>query len=127
MPGDPVPTSDPSGGREAPTPVDLLAVDGASGVVWSASPPGFHANLVALGPGGSMPEHRNDEVDVLVVALAGSATITVDGRACALAAGSALVVPRGSTRSLVAGPGGVRYLSVHGQRRGLSIGPRRRD
>ena len=102
-------------------PTDLLAVAGEGGVVWSVSPPGFHTNLVALAPERTIEVHRNDAVDVLVVVLAGSANVTVDDRPNEVAATSALLVPRGTTRGVAAGPDGVRYLTIHAERPPLGI------
>jgi quercetin dioxygenase-like cupin family protein len=102
--------------------IDLAQVAGAGGVVWSVSPEGFHTNLVVLEAGGSIPAHRNDGLDVLIVVLAGSGVATVDDDAVALAAISALLVPRGAVRSVTAGRLGLRYLTVHAPRGPLTIG-----
>lgn len=103
--------------------VDLLAA-GASGdgVAWSSAPEGVNANLVVLAPGAGIGEHRNDEVDVLVVVLAGVATVTVDGDPHDMAAGTAGVVPRGAARAVRAGDDGARYLSIHRARGALRVG-----
>jgi quercetin dioxygenase-like cupin family protein len=101
--------------------VDLGAVEGEGGVVWSVSPGGFHTNLVVLGPAGSIATHRNDALDVLVVVLAGSATVTIDGVPSAVGAAGAVLVPLGSVREITAGPDGVRYLTVHSQALPLNI------
>jgi quercetin dioxygenase-like cupin family protein len=108
-----------------PDPVDLGAIEGDGGVVWSISPEGFHTNLVVFTPGQSIGAHRNDAVDVLIVVLAGSATVTVDGRDIDVGATGAVLVPKGAVRSVASGPTGVRYLSVHGPKPGLTIGARR--
>jgi quercetin dioxygenase-like cupin family protein len=105
----------------APALADLGAVPGEGGVVWSAAPSGVHANLVVLAAGQSIGEHVNDAVDVLVVALAGSATVTIDGHASELAPLRAVLLPRGTTRAVLAGSDGVRYLTVHEQRPPLGI------
>ncbi|HET6953148.1 MAG TPA: cupin domain-containing protein [Acidimicrobiales bacterium] len=102
--------------------VDLGAVAGDGGVVWSVSPGGFHTNLVVLAAGGSIAAHRNDALDVLHVVLTGSATLSIDGRAVELGAEQAVLVPRGTTRAVTAGPAGVRYLTVHRPRPPLGIG-----
>ena len=62
---------------------------------------------------------------MIVVVLAGSATVTIDGEAHAVHAGDALIVAKGQRRSIVAGADGVRYLSVHGRRGPLQIATRR--
>jgi quercetin dioxygenase-like cupin family protein len=66
----------------------------------------------------------NAERDVLVVGVAGSGTLTVDGEAHPCGAGTATLVAKGSTRRIVAGAAGIRYLTVHLRRGGLSITPR---
>lgn len=101
--------------------VDLGAVAGAGGVVWSAAPAGVHVNLVVLDPGQSIGEHRNDAVDVLVVVLEGTGTATVDGIEVTLGPSSALSIPRGTTRALHATTR-LRYLTVHAERQPLTIG-----
>jgi quercetin dioxygenase-like cupin family protein len=108
--------------------VDLLAPAGGNGVVWSVSPEGFHANLVTLQRGGAVDTHRNDEVDVLVVVVAGAGHVDVDGEATPLLAGTAVVVPKGTERRIeAAGDGdGLRYLTVHARRSPMSIGAPRR-
>jgi quercetin dioxygenase-like cupin family protein len=107
---------------ELATTADLTRIAGSGGVVWSVSPDGFHANLVVLDAGQRIERHRNDEVDVLFVTLAGSAVLTVDDVVTALDAGTATLVPRGTHRSVAANSAGVRYLTVHAQRRPLTIG-----
>ena len=104
--------------------VDLTQVDGASGVVWSVSPAGFHTNLVVLDAGGAIASHRNDAVDVLVVVLAGAGAATVDGDRVELGPSTALLVPRHSVRAIAAGASGLRYLTVHADREPLTIGRR---
>jgi quercetin dioxygenase-like cupin family protein len=95
---------------------------GAGGAVWSLPHDGdLDANLVVLHPGGSIGEHVNREVDVLVLVVAGAATLTVDGEPIALASGSLALVPRLRSRSIAAGDEGVEYLSVHRRRAGLRI------
>ena len=117
------------GGRRVPAPgsvaavaevVDLLAPDGR-GPVWSTATDDLNATLLAWGPGERVAEHVNEERDVLLVVVAGSATVTVDGVASELATGHAAVIEKGASRELVAGGAGVRYLSAHRARGGLSI------
>jgi quercetin dioxygenase-like cupin family protein len=65
----------------------------------------------------------NEERDVLLVVLAGSATLTIDGEARLVAAGEAIIIEKGRTRRIAAGPDGARYLSVHTRRGPLQIAP----
>lgn len=104
-----------------PEAVDLAAAAGSGGVVWTVSPDGFHANLVVLADGECIETHRNDELDVLMIVLAGEAAVDVDGEVRRVAATDALVIPRGACRGVRATDGEVRYLTVHPTRGGLSI------
>ena len=109
--------------------VDLLAPADGNGVVWSTSPGGFHANLVSLEPGGAIEAHRNDEVDVLVIVVAGEGCVDVDGARTDVRGGMAVVVPKGTVRRIGAasdGGAGLRYLTVHARRGPMSIGGPRR-
>lgn len=101
---------------------DLDAVIGTGGVVWSAAPEGVHVNLVAMEPTEAIGAHVNDAVDVLVVVLVGSGTLTVDDRPFDLRAQRAVLVPKGTRRSLTAAGDGIRYLSIHAERAPLGIG-----
>jgi quercetin dioxygenase-like cupin family protein len=65
----------------------------------------------------------NDERDVLIFVADGSAKVTVDSDEHELAAGEASIVEKGRRRRITAGPGGVRYLSVHLRRPMLEIQP----
>ena len=107
----------------APELVHLPDIPGAGGVVWSASP-GCHVNLVVLDEGTGIGAHRNDEVDVLMVVLDGGATVAIGDREVSARTGDAIVMPRGAVRSVAAGGLGVRYLTVHAERRALDISPR---
>lgn len=72
--------------------------------------------------GSGPPEHVNDERDVLVVVLDGSATLSIDGEERELARGETAIVVKGRRRKITAGRGGVRYLSIHRRRPPLQIG-----
>jgi quercetin dioxygenase-like cupin family protein len=94
-----------------------------SGPLWGTETEDLNATLLAWPPGGGPAEHVNDERDVLVVVLAGSATVSIDGEARAVDAGEALPIPKKTARLIAAGPEGVRYLSVHTRRPPLQIAP----
>ena len=53
----------------------------------------------------------NDERDVLLVVLRGSAVVEVDGAGFPREAGEALVIEKGARRRMVAGPEGARVLT----------------
>ena len=96
---------------------------GRSGVVWTLEGSGdLNANLVRFEAGGGVGEHVNDEVDVLVVGIAGSGSVSVDGEEHPLSNGVMVFVPRGASRSTRAASEGFAYLSVHRRRGPLQIG-----
>ena len=111
---------------------DLAALaqgGGAPGVLWAHAGADLNANLVLLTSGGTapgVPAHVNDEVDVLLVGIAGTGTIEIDGRPHVLGAGQALVIPRGTRRAIGATTERFAYLTCHRRRAGLwPGGPRR--
>jgi quercetin dioxygenase-like cupin family protein/hemerythrin-like domain-containing protein len=95
--------------------VDLLEPRG-TGPLWGTATGDLNATLLAWPQGGGPAEHVNDECDFVLVVLAGSATVTVDGEPHAVHGGESLVVEKGRSRSISAGPDGVRYLTVHRRR-----------
>ncbi|MEW6470905.1 MAG: cupin domain-containing protein [Actinomycetota bacterium] len=107
--------------------LDGLDLTGADGAVWSLPHRGdLDANLVKLAPGSHVAGHHNDEVDVLLVVLAGHGTLTVDDEALAVGTHHLVRIPRGADRRLEASAAGLVYLSVHRARTGLQISPARR-
>ena len=94
---------------------------GSGGPVWGAASADLNATLLEWPAGEGPAEHVNDERDFLYVVLSGSARLTVDGDAGELGAGEATIVDKGARRALVAGSGGVRYLTAHVRRGGLEI------
>jgi mannose-6-phosphate isomerase-like protein (cupin superfamily) len=110
--------------RLAPAELDGLdSADRPRGPVWGASSEDLNATLLAWSAGGGPPAHVNGERDVLIFVADGSATVTIDREERELAAGEALIVGKGQRRSITAGAGGVRYLSVHLRRPPLEIQP----
>jgi uncharacterized cupin superfamily protein len=100
--------------------VDLLGRHGTGPVCGMASTD-LNATLLVWPAGHDLAEHTNTELDVLLVVLGGGGVAIVDGREHALAPGTALLIEKGSTRSIHAGADGVRYLSVHRRRGRLQI------
>jgi quercetin dioxygenase-like cupin family protein len=86
---------------------------------WAIAGDDLNTTLVTWDPGKGVAPHRNDERDVLLVAVAGSGELVVDDQRIELQAPAAVLIPRGTTRAVVAGPSGLRYLSVHRRRSGL--------
>lgn len=109
-----------AGSWQPAEPFDLIGPTGRGAIAGIASTD-LNANVVAWPEGDGVGEHVNDAVDVLLAVLSGSLTITVDGAAHVLAAGDALLVPKGARRSITAAPGGVRYLTCHRARPPLQI------
>jgi quercetin dioxygenase-like cupin family protein len=95
----------------------------SGGPVWGTASEDLNATLLAWPPGAGPAEHVNEERDVLLVVLAGSAMITIDGDGRLLDAGEAMIIEKGRTRRIAAAPDGVRYLSVHTRRGPLQIAP----
>jgi quercetin dioxygenase-like cupin family protein len=103
--------------------VDLLEARGR-GPVWGTATGDLNLTVLDWPEGEGPPDHVNDERDVVIVVVAGSGTVFLDEIAHPIEAGKAVVIPRGARRRLSAGPGGLRYLSVHLRRGGLHIAPR---
>jgi hypothetical protein len=100
--------------------VDLLAGVGR-GPIWGDATEELNVTLLAWPPGEGPAAHDNDERDVVIVVAEGTARVVLDGMTHDIRSGHVVVVPRGATRALTAGPDGVRYLSIHRRRGGLQI------
>ncbi len=113
---------------EALTALGNAATHEGSGPVWATESEELNATLLYWRAGEGPPEHINDERDVLVVVLAGSAIVSTDEDERELAVGEATIIAKGRRRKISAGREGVRYLSVHRRRPPLQIAPaQRRD
>jgi hemerythrin-like domain-containing protein len=99
---------------------DSAAPD-SSGPVWGTASEELNATLLDWHAGDGPAEHVNDERDVLVVVLAGSATVRTEDDESELVAGEATIIAKGRRRKISAGRHGVRYLSVHRRRPPLQI------
>jgi quercetin dioxygenase-like cupin family protein len=91
------------------------------GPIWGIETDDLNATLLAWPAGDGPPEHVNDERDVIVVVVAGSLTVMIDGDAREVAAGNAIAIPKGARRAILAGGDGARYVSVHTRRPPLQI------
>jgi mannose-6-phosphate isomerase-like protein (cupin superfamily) len=100
--------------------VDLLSGAGI-GPLWGMASTDLNATLLAWPPGHEVAEHVNGELDVLVIVLDGRGSAIIAGEAHDLAAGRAILIPRGTRRRITAGDPGLRYLSVHRRRGPLQI------
>jgi quercetin dioxygenase-like cupin family protein len=107
--------------------VATAALDGAmatpigGGAVWGDASDDLNATLLEWSSGAGPPEHVNDERDVLVCVVSGSARLEIDGDESELLPGEAVIVPKGKRRRITAGRGGVRYVSEHLRRPPLQI------
>ena len=107
--------------------VDLSRTPHVRGPQWGMESGDLNATLLSWPSGEGVAEHRNDERDVLVVMLEGSATVVLDGVEHGLSGGQLMLLPRGCARSLIAGPAGARYLSIHRRREPLLPRSRARE
>jgi mannose-6-phosphate isomerase-like protein (cupin superfamily) len=88
-------------------------------LAWSGGSEDLNLNLLVLTTGETVEEHVNAEVDVLLVGVAGSGTVAIDGDEHRLTAGQALVVPKGARRSIASTGERFAYLTCHRRRAGL--------
>ena len=102
--------------------VDIAAALGAAGprIRWSVENQ-LQSNLVCLEPDATVDEHTERELDVLLVVIAGEGTLYANGAEQRVAAPAVVVLPAGTTRAIVAGPGGLSYVTAHRRRTGMSI------
>lgn len=97
-------------------PIELDDLRGI-GPVWGIAGEDLNATLLCWGPGQGVAEHANAERDVLMITIAGSGIVVIDGHEHPLHGHRAFLVSKGARRRITAGASGLRYLSVH-QRRG---------
>jgi uncharacterized protein (DUF2249 family) len=95
----------------------------ATGVAWKLRmrERDLDSNIIALAPGATIDAHAGPDVDVLIHVLAGDGQLATELDAIALRAGSLIWLPRRSRRQFTAGPGGLRYLTVHQRRQALTL------
>jgi quercetin dioxygenase-like cupin family protein len=98
----------------------------SGGALWRLAEPGrqLDANIIHLPAGQRVDTHAEPDLDVLLLVVAGDGILGTIGDALHLATGTVLWLPRGSSRSLAAGDGGLSYLTVHRRRPGLQVRPR---
>ena len=99
--------------------VHVLAGSQGPGPVWTMTSEDLNANLLSFESGQGVASHVNAEVDVLVVGIAGQGLIEIEGIRGTLKPGQVCLIPKGVTRSLLSGPEGFAYLTVHRRRQGL--------
>lgn len=98
-----------------------------SGARWRLTEPGrqLDANLIHLPAGQRVDTHRERDLDVVLVVVAGGGIADTPDGEQTLADGNIVWLPHGSTRSITAGNNGLSYLTVHRRRPGLQISKRR--
>lgn len=100
------------------------ARDDTAGALWRLAPVArqLDANVIRVPPGERVAPHVEPDLDVLLCVLHGSGELTVAGGTDHLEPGGLAWLPRGTERSLVAGPEGLVHLTAHRRRPGLAIG-----
>jgi quercetin dioxygenase-like cupin family protein len=83
---------------------------------WSAETADLDVNLLVFGAGEGVAAHVNDEVDVLLVGVAGHGTVEVEGVAHAVGAGTALLILKGERRAVRSAGADFAYLTCHRRR-----------
>ncbi|MFI8193316.1 cupin domain-containing protein [Streptomyces sp. NPDC085946] len=122
----------PTGADDGPVPrvlchtESLAAEPAGTGALWRLAEPGrqLDANLVRVPPHGHIGTHREPDLDVLLLVVAGDGTLGSAPGPQRLTPGSLVWLPHGSARSLTAGEDGLSYVTVHRRRAGLWIGTR---
>ena len=97
--------------------VAALLAERDAGVLWSSTTQ-VQSNVVALPPGGTVDEHVEPALDVLLVVVAGGGRLTTtskDGTAAPhdVTAPAVCLLPAGTRRSLLAGPEGLVVVTAH--------------
>ncbi len=97
----------------------------ASGALWKLEvrERDLDSNVIALAPDGRIDAHTGADVDVLIHVLSGSGQLCTENGLIDLVPGALLWLPKHSRRAFVAGPAGLRYLTVHKKREILPLMP----
>ncbi len=97
----------------------LARTSEAVGPIWTDQSEDVNVNLLVLAPNEDIAGHVNAEVDVLLVGVAGSGVVEVDGIACSVGPGQVLLIPKGAQRAIRSGGDRFAYLTCHLRRAGL--------
>jgi quercetin dioxygenase-like cupin family protein len=92
-----------------------------TGAAWTKQSGDLNVNLVVFRSGDGVAEHRNTEVDVLLIGVAGEGVVDVDGTPQTLRPGHALIVSKGARRGTRALSDRFAYLTCHRRRGGLQL------
>ncbi|MEU2715430.1 hypothetical protein [Streptomyces sp. NPDC007205] len=100
----------------------------AGGVLWKLAESGrqLDANVVRLAPGDRITAHTEQQLDVMVLVVAGGGLLGTGhtDEPEPLAEGALVWLPHGAPRSIIAGEAGLTYVTVHQRRPGMRIGTR---
>lgn len=98
----------------------------AQGFIWRLEPGArdLDSNIIALPPEGEIAQHIGPDLDVLILVLDGSGELHTELTTISLHPGALLWLPRNAERAVVAGPEGLRYLTVHQRKPTLNISTR---
>ena len=102
--------------------IDLIGMaqhSGPSKPAWGLQTEDLNLNLTVLDADNGVARHTNTEVDVLLVGIDGAGYVEIDGQTLRVGPGQALVVPKGSVRSIRCEGDHFAYLSCHRRRAGL--------
>lgn len=78
----------------------------------------LNINLVHLDPNGQLGSHVNSQIEVAILSLQGSGSITIESQVYELKPLTLVLVPKEATRIIQAKETGLDYLTIH-KRKGL--------
>lgn len=90
-----------------------------TGAIWSITSTDLNMNVVVITHETPIERHRNSEVDVVVIGVAGAGTVIIDEAEIAIQSGNAVVIPKGAWRSIRSGADRFVYMTIHRRRAGL--------
>jgi quercetin dioxygenase-like cupin family protein len=102
--------------------VDLAALARSAtvpGAIWTRQSEDLNVNLLVFASGEGVAEHVNAEVDVLLIGIAGTGAVTIDGTRQILSVGHAIVIPKGTNRGIQSMSDSFAYLTCHRRRGNL--------
>lgn len=101
------------------------------GSIWQLEPGArdLDSNIIALPADDEIGLHIGPNLDVLILVLQGSGQLQTELNMIELQQGSLVWLPRNAQRRFIAGPEGIRYLTVHHRKPTLTItaAPKRND
>jgi quercetin dioxygenase-like cupin family protein len=110
---------DPPPGEESMV-VDIQRLSAAAvgnGAQWASERDDLDMTLLSWTAGQEVAPHVNTEVDVLLIVLAGTATLSVAAHTYGVGAGEMVLIPKGAERAIRCRAERVSYLSIHRRRR----------